>query len=195
MKLLVGLGNPGTRYRRTRHNLGFDALDVMVRKFGLSSPVQRFKGRFGDGWIDGSKVCWLCPETYMNLSGESVGAAASYHKLLPEQVIVFHDDLDLVPGRVKIKKGGGNGGHNGLKSIQQHLGSAEFLRVRLGIGHPQGRMDPARFVLEPFTSEESVLISESLEKLPEAMSWILKDDLPGAMNSLSSSRPKVAPTN
>ncbi|MBF0447775.1 MAG: aminoacyl-tRNA hydrolase [Magnetococcales bacterium] len=184
MHLLVGLGNPGERYRGTRHNLGWEAMALLARVFGFSSGVFRFKGQFGDGRIGAKKVLWLCPDTYMNLSGESVGAAVQFFKLEPEQVIVFHDDLDLIPGRVRIKIGGGNGGHNGLKSIQQLIGSADFIRVRLGIGRPPGHMDTAKFVLAPFNQDERDLILPRLEGLPNALPALLEGDLPGAMNRL-----------
>lgn len=184
MNLLVGLGNPGIRYRGSRHNLGWDAIEKLVAEFGLSAGVSRFKGQFGDGRIANHKVAWLCPETFMNVSGESVGAAVRFFKLEPEQIIVFHDDLDLVPGRVRMKQGGGNGGHNGLKSIQQILGSADFYRVRLGIGRPPGRMDPASFVLSSFSSEERELISPLLDGLPAVMDPLLNGDLVTAMNRL-----------
>ena len=187
MILLVGLGNPGDRYQGSRHNLGFDAIDLLIRECGLSVGAQRFKGFFGTGRIGIQKVGWLKPETFMNLSGESVGAAARFFKLEPEQVIVFHDDLDLVSGRVRMKKGGGNGGHNGLKSIQQIIGSPDFIRVRLGIGRPPGRMDTTSFVLSRFKKEERELIDPRLEGLPNALPALLDGDLPGAMNQLLNS--------
>ncbi|WP_085442354.1 aminoacyl-tRNA hydrolase [Magnetofaba australis] len=184
--LLVGLGNPGAQYANTRHNLGWDAVQAMARDHHLSGPSQRFKGLFGDGSISGERVYWLLPETYMNLSGESVGEAARFYKIEPEQVIVFHDDMDLPLGKVKMKVGGGNGGHNGLKSIQQHLGTADFTRIRLGIGRPPERWDPKRFVLAPFTSDERKISEPLLEALSfDALPPLLAGDLPGAMNRLS----------
>ncbi|MBF0358533.1 MAG: aminoacyl-tRNA hydrolase [Magnetococcales bacterium] len=184
MNLLVGLGNPGDRYQGSRHNLGFAAIELIVREFGLSAGTPRFKGIFGDGRVGSQKVGWLTPETFMNLSGESVGAAVRFFKLEPEQVVVFHDDLDLVSGRVRMKKGGGNGGHNGLKSIQQIIGSPDFIRVRLGIGRPPGRMDTTNFVLSRFNKEELELITPRLEALPKTLPALLEGDLPGAMNLL-----------
>jgi peptidyl-tRNA hydrolase, PTH1 family len=182
--LLVGLGNPGDRYRGSRHNLGWEALDLIIREYGLSAGTARFKGEYGDGRIANQKVGWLKPATFMNLSGESVGAALGFFKLEPEQVIVFHDDLDLIPGRVRMKKGGGNGGHNGLKSIQQLIGSPDFIRIRLGIGRPSGRMDSAKFVLSRFNEEERELLQPRLEALPGTVPALLEGDLPGAMNRL-----------
>ncbi|MEO5340661.1 MAG: aminoacyl-tRNA hydrolase [Magnetococcus sp. MYC-9] len=189
--LLVGLGNPGEKYRGTRHNLGWDGLLRVVDAFQLRTSGRRFEGRFGDGQIETTRVWWLLPETYMNLAGQSVGAAAHFYKLGPEQVVVFHDDLDLEPGRVRIKRGGGHGGHNGLKSIQQRLGSADFVRVRLGIGRPPPGVDPAHFVLAPFSTAERDRLSPVLERLPQAVVRILAGDLAGAMNGLYN--PPLAP--
>lgn len=183
-KILVGLGNPGEKYRRTRHNLGWRALDQIIDTYHLGSVGRRFEGRFGDGRVEAFRVWWLLPETYMNLSGQSVGAALRFLKLDPEQLIVFHDDLDLDAGRIRIKRGGGNGGHNGLKSIQQVLGSANFIRVRLGIGRPPPGMSPAHFVLAPFNSIEQDQVAAPLNRLPEVLPWLLKEDLSGAMNHL-----------
>lgn len=182
MKLLVGLGNPGSKYQGTRHNVGFDALAVLVNHFGLTAGGERFGGWFGTGRVAGQSVVWLCPQTYMNLSGEAVGPAVHFYKLAPEEVVVFHDDLDVVPGRIKIKQGGGHGGHNGLKSIQQVLASPEFCRVRLGIGRPPGGMDPARYVLDPFPALERAVMDALLTQLPEILPLILAGDLSGAMN-------------
>ncbi|MBF0626814.1 MAG: aminoacyl-tRNA hydrolase [Magnetococcales bacterium] len=185
MKLLVGLGNPGEQYARTRHNLGQDLLAEVVRRLALPSGNKRFQGLFGDGRIDGERVFWLIPETYMNLSGESVGAAVRYFRLQPADVIVLHDDVDLALGKVRMKIGGGNGGHNGLKSIQQILGTPDFVRIRLGVGRPPPGIDTARFVLAGFTPEEHLIRNRLLEQLPKVMPRILQGDLGGAMNQLS----------
>ncbi|MBF0161467.1 MAG: aminoacyl-tRNA hydrolase [Magnetococcales bacterium] len=194
---MVGLGNPGAKYRDTRHNLGWEALQRLVEAYQLRAVGRRFEGQFGDGKVGHTRVFWLLPETYMNLAGQSVGAAVRFFKLTPAQVVVFHDDLDLEPGRVRIKRGGGHGGHNGLKSIQQMLGSADFVRVRLGIGRPAATVDPAHFVLAPFTSTERSQLAATLERLPLALVQILQEDLAGAMNRLynppSASPPSVQP--
>ena len=194
MKLMVGLGNPGAQYRDTRHNLGWDALAAIVHHYQLSPGVSRFQGRFGDGRVGEVRVAWLCPETYMNLSGQSVAAAVRFFKLEPPQVVVFHDDLDLAPGRVRMKRGGGNGGHNGLKSIQQNLGSAAFVRIRLGIGRPPPGFDTARFVLSPPPGTERDRISPVLEALPGVLPRILADDLGGALNQLLNPPTKTKPS-
>ncbi|MBF0155606.1 MAG: aminoacyl-tRNA hydrolase [Magnetococcales bacterium] len=180
--LLVGLGNPGDRYRGHRHNLGWDAVVGIVRRCGLAEGRERFRGVFGDGQVEGRRLMWLLPTTFMNLSGEAVGEAVRFHKVEVGRVVVFHDDLDLELGRLKMKIGGGHGGHNGLRSIQQVLGTAEFVRVRLGIGRPPVGVDPARFVLQPFEPHERGLADEVLECLPGALPWILDHDFGRALN-------------
>ncbi|MCW3476030.1 aminoacyl-tRNA hydrolase [Limobrevibacterium gyesilva] len=136
MKLWVGLGNPEPGMARQRHNIGFMAIDVIAHRHGFSPWRQRFKGLVADGSIGGVKVLALKPMTYMNASGESVQAAASFFKLPVEAITAFHDELDLAPGKMRVKRGGGAAGHNGLRSMDRMLGSPEYWRVRLGIGHP-----------------------------------------------------------
>lgn len=185
MHLLVGLGNPGENYRHTRHNLGWDALERLAVRYRFPPGGRRFQGRFGEGRVAGQRVLWQLPETYMNLSGQAVGEVVRYYKLDPLQVVVFHDDLDLALGRVRIKRGGGNAGHNGLRSIQQHLGTANFVRVRLGIGRPEAGQEVSQFVLTRFTPEERRLVEPLLEGLPEVVPLLLEDDLVAAMNRLA----------
>ncbi|MBF0609666.1 MAG: aminoacyl-tRNA hydrolase [Magnetococcales bacterium] len=185
MWLLVGLGNPGERYRTTRHNLGWHAMERVIQQWGLSSGQNRFAGRYGDGTIGHERVLWLMPETYMNLSGRSVAEAARFYKIPPEQILVFHDDLDLAPGRVRIKTGGGNGGHNGLKSMQEMMGTANFVRVRLGIGRPTAGGDPASYVLSPFTATEREVLDPLLDALAKEMPAILAADIANVLNRLS----------
>lgn len=188
MKLLVGLGNPGEQYARTRHNLGRDLLLEVILHFRLPTGTKRFSGQFGEGRIADERLCWLLPETYMNLSGEAVGPVARYFRMEPKQVIVFHDDVDLAFGKVRMKQGGGNGGHNGLKSIQQILGSADFIRIRLGVGRPPPGHDTARHVLSGFHPDEQAERTRLLSALPPVIPFILKDDLSGAMNRLAQDR-------
>ncbi|ABK43341.1 peptidyl-tRNA hydrolase [Magnetococcus marinus MC-1] len=192
--LLVGLGNPGEKYRETRHNLGWDAMDAICYTYGLPAPSSRFKGRFGSGVVQGEKLYWLLPETFMNLSGESVSEAARYYQIEPKNVIVFHDDMDLALGKIKMKVGGGHGGHNGLKSIQQHLGTADFVRVRLGIGRPPAKWDPANYVLSSFTKEERDVVMPVLMALAKAALGALQaGNLVEAMNRLSRAINPVQP--
>ena len=135
MRLFVGLGNPGAKYASNRHNIGFLAVDEIARRHGFAPWRRRFQGETSEGVVDREKVVLLKPETFMNLSGQSVGEAMRFYKLTPQEIVVFHDELDLPPGKVRMKAGGGHAGHNGLRSISAHIGN-EYRRVRLGIGHP-----------------------------------------------------------
>jgi len=150
MQLWVGLGNPEPQMARQRHNIGFMALDViaMTHRFGPWRP--RFKGLVAEGVVDGVKVLGLKPQTYMNDSGTSVQAAAAFFKLAPDAITAFHDELDLVPGKVRVKRGGGAAGHNGLRSMDRHLGTPDYWRVRLGIGHPGDKARVTGHVLGDF---------------------------------------------
>jgi PTH1 family peptidyl-tRNA hydrolase len=136
MLLWVGLGNPEPSMARHRHNIGFMAIDVIARRHGFSPWRQRFKGYFSEGMVGGVKILALKPMTYMNLSGESVQAASAFYKIPVSGITVFHDELDLAPGKIRVKRGGGAAGHNGLRSMDQCLSSPDYTRVRLGIGHP-----------------------------------------------------------
>lgn len=158
MLLLVGLGNPGPSYARNRHNIGFMAVDEIHRRGRFSSFRKKFQGEFADGTIGGSKLLLLKPTTYMNESGRAVQAAMTFYKIKPEDVVVFHDELDLAAGKLRIKKGGGHAGHNGLRSIQAHVG-ADFRRVRMGIGHPGDKAKVTGHVLKDFAkADEAWLI-------------------------------------
>jgi len=164
--LVVGLGNPGREYERTRHNAGWLVLDELARRHG-GSWRSKFSGSLAEVRLGDAKLALLKPETYMNESGRSVGAAARFFKVPPEQVLVAHDDVDLESGRLQARSGGGLAGHNGLRSLGQHLGSQDFLRLRIGVGRP-GRGDPrsvADWVLSPFAPEEDAdaLVSRSAD--------------------------------
>ena len=172
MKLVVGLGNPGPKYERTRHNIGFLAIDAITRRWNLRGPREKFNGEIAEGEIDGERVITLKPMTFMNNSGESVAPAARFYKIEPADVIVIHDELDLVDGKVRIKRGGGAAGHNGLRSIDAHLG-ADYWRMRLGIGHP-GRKDLVlHYVLQNFLPEETVWLDKLLPAQAEALPLLL----------------------
>ncbi|MFO0388715.1 MAG: aminoacyl-tRNA hydrolase [Alphaproteobacteria bacterium] len=151
--LLIGLGNPGTRYAHNRHNIGFMAVDAIAKKHSFSTWSQKFQGQCSEGKIGGHRVFLLKPQTFMNLSGESAGALARFYKIPLENIIVLHDELDLPLAKVRVKLGGGNGGHNGLKSLDAHLG-ADYWRVRMGIGHPGDKDLVSPYVLSDFTKEE-----------------------------------------
>lgn len=167
MLLIVGLGNPGSRYAANRHNIGFMAVDEIVRRHCFSPWRQRFQGEIAEGRLNGKKTIALKPRTYMNESGRAVGEAMRFFKLRPEDVIVFHDELDLAPGKLRVKRGGGHAGHNGLRSIIAHIGP-DFRRVRIGIGHPG---DPARvtgYVLGDFAKSDREWTEPLLEAIGEA---------------------------
>jgi PTH1 family peptidyl-tRNA hydrolase len=177
--LVVGLGNPGREYERTRHNAGWLALDELARRHN-GSWRSKFSGSLAEVRLGDAKLALLKPETYMNESGRSVGAAAHFFKVAPEQVLVVHDDVDLESGRLQARSGGGLAGHNGLRSLAQHLGSQEFERLRIGVGRP-GRGDPrsvADWVLSPFAPEEDAgaLVSRSAD----AVETIVSDGLEAA---------------
>jgi len=172
VKLVVGLGNPGPRYERTRHNIGFMAVDEISRRHGFRPPREKFNGLICEGEIDGERVIALKPMTFMNNSGESVAPAARFYKIEPADVIVIHDELDLADGKLRVKRGGGSAGHNGLRSIDAHLG-ADYWRMRLGIGHP-GRKDLVlTYVLQNFLPEETIWLDKLVPALAEALPLLL----------------------
>jgi len=182
MKLLVGLGNPGTEYAKTRHNMGYKAVDEIVRRFCFDPFKSEHKGLLARGAIDGEKCLILKPETYMNLSGESVQSVMTFYKISPEDVIVFHDDLDLPVGKVKVKIAGGSGGHNGIKNIDSHIGQ-NYMRVRIGIDKNK-MIDTADYVLGKPSSDEQKILNTLFEKMAENIPLLLKGDMSGFMNKL-----------
>ena len=153
MRLVVGLGNPGSRYARNRHNVGFMAVQAIARRRGSPGFRRRFKGELGEALIGGERVLLLKPQTFMNASGESVGEAARFFRILPSEVFVIHDEIDLRPGKVRAKRGGGSAGHNGLRSIDALFG-ADYWRVRIGVGHPGIKELVQPYVLQNFPREE-----------------------------------------
>ncbi len=153
MLLLVGLGNPGAEHANNRHNIGFMVMDALVRRHGFGAWRSRFHGLVAEGRIDGDKTLALKPETYMNESGLAVGEAVRFYKLELDDVIIFHDEIDLAPGKIRIKQGGGHAGHNGLRSIDSHIGK-DYLRVRIGVGHPGEKDKVTGHVLNNFSPEE-----------------------------------------
>ncbi|MGF1509990.1 MAG: aminoacyl-tRNA hydrolase [Myxococcota bacterium] len=182
MFLVVGLGNPGDRYADTRHNVGFWVVDRLAEAAGAHSFEKKFKARVARVRIGTQDVFLMKPETFMNLSGESVGPAVGFFKVPVNQVVVVHDDLDLDVGRVKLKKGGGHGGHNGLRSLIQHLPASDFLRVRLGIGRPPPRWEATDYVLGRFSGEDAELAAQAVEDAAEAVKQIVSEGIGRAMN-------------
>jgi PTH1 family peptidyl-tRNA hydrolase len=175
MLLLVGLGNPGAQYARHRHNVGFMAVDKIAEAAGFGPSRRKFRSELREGEIGGEKALALKPQTYMNDSGEAVGEAMRFYKLSPADVVVFHDELDLAPGKVKVKTGGGVAGHNGLKSIGQHIG-AEFRRVRIGIGHPGSKERVTGHVLGDFAKADQAWLAPLLDALAARAAFIADGD-------------------
>ncbi|MBE6451827.1 MAG: aminoacyl-tRNA hydrolase [Alphaproteobacteria bacterium] len=184
MFLVVGLGNPGSEYANTRHNVGFMAADAICSRYNFESFKKKFDGEAALGQIAGEKVLLLKPHTYMNLSGNAVVKAALFYKILPENIIVIHDDMDLKIGQLKAKLGGGSGGHNGLKSIDAHI-SPNYNRIRIGVGHPQNKgADVVNYVLGSFSKEEKQVLENNLEIVTEAVEVLIKNDVAACSNFL-----------
>ena len=168
MRLWVGLGNPEPGMARQRHNIGFMAVDAIARRHGFSPWRQRFRGLVAEGSVGGERILALKPGTYMNASGESVQPAAAFYKLLPEAVTAFHDELDLAPAKVRVKRGGGAAGHNGLRSMDRCLGTPEYWRVRLGIGHPGDKARVHGHVLGDFGKDDQKWVPGLLDAVADA---------------------------
>ncbi|MBR5130249.1 MAG: aminoacyl-tRNA hydrolase [Alphaproteobacteria bacterium] len=183
MILLVGLGNPGSEYALTRHNVGFMAVDEIVRRYSFDGWTKKFKGEVCAGTIDGQKVLVLKPHTYMNLSGESVLAISSFYKISLDKIYVFHDDMDLPLGRLKVKQGGGSGGHNGLKSIDAHLGQ-NYHRIRIGVDKPAMREQVVSWVLSKFASNDKQTLDDLIIKITDNISTLLTKDGNSFMNKV-----------
>lgn len=197
IRLFVGLGNPGPEYEDTRHNAGFWWVEQLARRlgghlsldksyYGLVARINGAPGAPGPIWL-------LEPMTYMNLSGKSVAALARFFKIAPEEILAIHDELDLEPGQMKFKQGGGNGGHNGLKDMQAQLGSANFWRLRLGIGHPGIKAEVANFVLRKPPLNDRLLIDECIAKSLDAVEPMLKGELERAMMKIHAKPPRPKP--
>ncbi|MBP7241763.1 aminoacyl-tRNA hydrolase [Amaricoccus sp.] len=192
MKLLVGLGNPGAKYARNRHNVGWMALDAIGAAHGFALWRSKFHGQIAEGRIGTARVLLLKPETFMNLSGDSVRAAMAFHKLEPADVIVLHDELDLAPGRVRARVGGGAAGHNGIRSIVAHIGP-EFLRVRIGIGHPGDKRVVANYVLNDFAKDEAGWLDAVLPAIARAAPELVAGDLGRFANVVALAAPAGEP--
>lgn len=183
MFVILGIGNPGKKYDGTRHNIGFIAMDYMSEKYGIKINKIKHKALIGEGTIAGEKVLLVKPQTYVNLSGESLREICSYYKVPVEDVIVIHDDVSLPCGRVRIRHKGSDGGHNGIKSILYQLGSDAFTRIRIGVGEPPAHYDLADWVLGRFSKEEVTHLSKLVDcVVEEAVPEILKNGAESAMN-------------
>ncbi len=184
MKLFVGLGNPGSKYAGNRHNIGFMALDQIASDHGFAPWRAKFQGKLSEGRLGREKVMLLKPETFMNLSGQSVGEAMRFFKLEPADITVFHDELDLAPGKCRVKTGGGHAGHNGLRSIHQHIG-ADYQRVRLGIGHPGHKDRVAAYVLHDFAKSDAEWLDDVLRGIGDGAPHLADGDAGRFMNAVA----------
>ncbi|MGM0584700.1 MAG: aminoacyl-tRNA hydrolase [Pseudomonadota bacterium] len=192
MLLFVGLGNPGRGYARHRHNIGYMAVDRIAEDHGFGAWKGKFQGMVADGRLGGEKVLLLKPETWMNLSGQSVAAAMRFHKIPVEDVVVFHDELDLAPGKCRVKRGGGHAGHNGLRSIHQHCGS-DYARVRLGIGHPGRKEAVSAYVLHDFAKADEARLDDLLRGVSDGAPKLAAGDDAGFMNAVALRMQPAAP--
>jgi PTH1 family peptidyl-tRNA hydrolase len=183
--LIAGLGNAGRTYRENRHNAGFMVVDRAASVWGFDFTKSQNRALIADGRIDGDKVLLVKPQTMMNLSGQAVASLARFYRAPLEQVLVVYDDLDLPLGSLRLRPFGGTGGHRGMTSIVQELGSDAFPRLRIGIGRPPGRMDPAAYVLQDFSSHEASLFSEAAERAVECLSMFLSDGIEAAMTQFN----------
>ena len=202
MKLLVGLGNPGAKYAQNRHNIGYMAMDRIAADHGFGGWRSKFQGQTCDGRLGSMKVTLLKPETFMNLSGQSVGEAMRYLKLAPEDVIVFHDEIDLAPGKVRLKTGGGHAGHNGLRSIHGHIGP-DYHRVRMGVGHPGHKDAVPGYVLRDFPKADAEWLDDELRGVSDGIADLVTGDGARFLNAIalriapprsSKAAPKAKPT-
>ncbi len=183
--LFAGLGNPGEEYECNRHNIGFMAADAMAADYKFPAYRAKFQGLFAEGKIENQKVILLKPTTYMNNSGQSVKATSQFFKIKPDRIVAFHDELDLAPGKVKAKLGGGNAGHNGLKSIEAHLGTPDFWRVRLGIGHPGDKNKVHSHVLKDFSKADQKWVEPLLTALSRHAGLIVAGDMAAYMSKVA----------
>ena len=184
MKLFVGLGNPGSKYAGNRHNIGFMALDQIASDHGFTPWRSKFQGKLAEGRLGREKVILLKPETFMNLSGQSVGEAMRFFKLEPSDITVFHDELDLAPGKCRVKTGGGHAGHNGLRSMHQHIGP-DYQRVRLGIGHPGHKDRVAAYVLHDFAKVDAEWLDDVLRGIGDGAPHLADGDAARFMNAVA----------
>ena len=184
MRLLVGLGNPGVKYARNRHNIGYMAVDRIAEDHGFGPWKAKFQGRLSEGQLDGEKTLLLKPETFMNLSGQSVGEAMRFYKLDADDVTVLHDELDLAPGKARFKQGGGHAGHNGLRSLHGHIGDG-YARIRLGIGHPGRKELVAGYVLHDFARADADWLANLMDGISDGAPHLATGDGGKFMNAVA----------
>lgn len=190
MHVIVGLGNPGREYKGTRHNIGFAVMDCLAEKYNIAIDEKKHKALIGKGVIEGEKVILVKPQTYMNLSGESLRAVLDYYKIdETEELLVIYDDISLPVGALRIRPKGSAGGHNGIKNIIAHLGGEEFWRIKVGVGEKPSRMDLKDYVLGHFTKEETEILEDSSKRCMEAIVMLLAGDRDAAMNRFNRKAP------
>lgn len=185
MYLIVGLGNPENEYARTRHNMGFDAINKIASKFNIEMNRTKFNAIYGQGNINGKKVVLVKPQTYMNLSGQAVRDFVNFYKIEKEELIILYDDMDIDKGIIKIRKKGGAGSHNGMKSVVQELATTDFPRIRIGIGEPEFKGDAINYVLGYIPDEEYEVLQEGASKASVAIEEIITSGIDTAMNKLN----------
>ena len=185
MYLIVGLGNPENQYSKTRHNMGFDVINKLSAKYEIEVKKEKFNGLFGSGVIEGKKVILLKPQTFMNLSGESIKQCMDFYKLKLEDLIVIYDDMDLDPGNIKVRIKGGPGSHNGMKSVVSNINSEDFVRVRVGIGKPENKSDMINYVIGHVSEDEYKILEEGTSLAKDATIEIIKNDVNSSMNKFN----------
>lgn len=185
MYLIIGLGNPEPEYSNTRHNMGFDTINKIAQNNNISITKSKFKGLYETSIIQGNKVILLKPQTYMNLSGESVKEVVDFYNIEPEKIIVIYDDMDIEKGKIKIRKKGGPGSHNGMKSVIHELNFSEFARVRVGIGEPEFKNDMVNYVIGKVPEDEQKILQQGVKKAAEAVEEIIKSGIDIAMNKFN----------
>lgn len=191
MYIIVGLGNPSAEYRNTRHNAGFDVITTIADKYSVATDFVKHKAVCGKGIIEGNKVILAMPQTFMNLSGESVRQLVDYYKIdVARELIVIYDDIYLEPGQLRIRKSGSAGGHNGMKNIIQHLGTQDFPRIRVGVGEKPKGYDLAAYVLGHFSADDRKLMEEGYKDAVEAVVTIMNDSVDAAMNKFNAKKDK-----
>lgn len=179
--LIIGLGNPGRQYRGNRHNVGFMVVDRLAGDNGIQSSKVQNKAIVGDGRVAGQRVILAKPQTYMNNSGEAVGPLANFYKIPPENIFVVYDEMDIPLGTIRLREKGGAGGHNGMKSIIQHIGQ-DFPRMRLGVGRPPGRMEPPGYLLQDFSNDQLPIVSDMIDEAIRAIETYLQEGIQMAMS-------------
>ena len=179
--LIIGLGNPGRQYRGNRHNIGFMVVDRLAAANGIQSSKVQNKAIVGDGRVAGQRVILAKPQTYMNNSGDAVGPLANFYKMPPENIFVVYDEMDIPLGTIRLREKGGAGGHNGMKSIIQHIGQ-DFPRMRLGVGRPPGRMEPPAYLLQDFSNEQLPIVSDMIDEAIRAIETYLQEGIQMAMS-------------